>query len=133
MDRTISVATERRLDVLDVTDRVAERVPSALAAGTCSVFVRHTTAGVLVNEPEPGLLEDLREYYEHLVPETEYRHDAIDDNADAHLRASIAGASVTVPVRDGGLALGTWQSILLLECDGPRTREVVVTVTPAAE
>ncbi|WP_435101340.1 secondary thiamine-phosphate synthase enzyme YjbQ [Halarchaeum sp. P4] len=61
----------------------------------------------------------------------QYAHDRIDDNADAHLRAMLLGESVSVPVSDGELDLGTWQSVLFVECDGPRTRSVTVTVAPA--
>ena len=128
----IDVATADRVEVVDVTSRVSEAVPGDVRCGTCSVFVRHTTAGVVVNENESRLRSDLADALAGLVPrEAGYGHDAVDDNADAHLRATLLGAGVTVPVRDGALALGTWQSVLLVECDGPRTRELEVTVTRA--
>lgn len=124
----LEVATNERVDVVDVTDRVAEAVPDE-ADGICHVFVPHTTAGIVVNEHERRLLGDIESFLEELVPRGDgYAHDAIDDNADAHLRATLLGESVTVPVRDGRLALGTWQSILFVEGDGPRTRQLAVTV-----
>ena len=123
------VRTDERTQVVDVTDRVAEAVPDD-ATGLCTVFVRHTTAGVVVQEPESGLLDDIEDFAEAIVPsDGDYRHDRIDDNADAHLRATLLGESVSVPVADGDLALGTWQSVLFVECDGPRTREVAVVLT----
>lgn len=123
------VQTDSRTDVVDVTDRVAAEVPDDVASGLCTVFVRHTTAGVVVQEAESGLLADIEDFVEGLVPgDGDYRHDRIDDNADAHLRATLLGESVSVPVEDGELALGTWQSVLFVECDGPRTRRVDVTV-----
>ncbi|WP_435174769.1 secondary thiamine-phosphate synthase enzyme YjbQ [Halorussus sp. AFM4] len=123
------VRTDERTQVVDVTDRVAAEVPVG-ATGLCTVFVRHTTAGVVVQEPESGLLADIESFAEELVPsDGDYRHDRIDDNADAHLRATLLGESVSVPVEDGDLALGTWQSVLFVECDGPRTRTVDVVVT----
>lgn len=129
---TVRVETTDRVDVVDVTEQVRAAVP-AVERGVCTVFVRHTTAGVVVNEPETGLLADLERTVARLVPAgDDYEHDAIDDNADAHLRATLLGESVAVPVADGDLDLGTWQSILLVECDGPRTRTLDVTVTPAA-
>jgi secondary thiamine-phosphate synthase enzyme len=128
----IDVTTESRVDVVDVTDRVRDAVPADVQHGVCTVFVRHTTAGVVVQEPESGLLEDVANHLEHLAPsDGDYAHDRIDDNADAHLRATVLGEHVAVPVRDGDLALGTWQAILFVECDGPRTRSLDVTVTPA--
>lgn len=120
-----TVETDESTCVVDVTDEVAAAVPEG-AAGACTVFVPHTTAGVVVNEPESGLLEDIEDALSRLVPDDDYEHDRIDDNAAAHLRAVVLGESVSVPVTDGRLDLGTWQSVLFVECDGPRTRRVRV-------
>ena len=128
---SITVETQSRTAVLNVTDRVANAIPTDIDAGICTVFVPHTTAGITVNEDESGLVEDIMATLEALVPASEsYAHDRIDDNADAHLRASVLGSHVTVPVRDGELALGTWQSLLFVDCDGPRSRRLSVTVLP---
>ena len=78
-------------------------------------------------------LEDVEAFVAELSAPEGWRHDALDGNADAHLRSSVLGRDVSVPVRGGELALGTWQSILLIECDGPRERSVSVTVTPSVE
>ena len=128
----LQVDTDERVTVVDVTDDVAAAVPEDVAEGVCTVFVRHTTTGVCVNEAEQRLLADVEDALERLVPADEpYAHDRLDGNADAHLRAMLLGSSVSVPVLGGDLALGTWQSVLLVECDGPRTRAVDVTVTPS--
>jgi len=119
------IRTHERVEVLDVTDAVESALP-ADAAGSHTVFVEHTTCGVTVNEAERRLLGDIERALERLVPEDGYAHDEIDDNAAAHLRAMLLGPGVTVPVEDGRLALGTWQSVLLVECDGPRTRRLRV-------
>lgn len=127
----IDVSTTETVDVIDITDRVAGQIP-ADHTGTCTVFVPHTTAGITVNEHESGLLDDIEAALGRLVPEGEtYEHNAIDDNATAHLRSMLLGSALTIPVTDGGLSLGTWQSILFVESDGPRTRQVTVTTTPA--
>ncbi|MEF8906398.1 MAG: secondary thiamine-phosphate synthase enzyme YjbQ [Haloarculaceae archaeon] len=120
-----TVSTDERLSVVDVTDRVREALP-ADAAGTATVHVDHTTAAVTVNEAEPRLLGDFESALSDLVPDEGWDHDALDGNADAHVRAMVVGPSVTVPVTDGQPDLGTWQSVLLVECDGPRTRTVRV-------
>jgi len=120
-----TVSTDARLDVVDVTDEVAAALPDD-RGGTATVFVDHTTAGVVVNEAEPRLLEDVRTFLADLVPAEGWRHDELDDNADSHLRALLLGPSETVPVVDGDLSLGRWQSILLVECDGPRERTLRV-------
>jgi secondary thiamine-phosphate synthase enzyme len=123
----LSIATDDRLDTVDVTAAVEDAIPAG-ASGTCTVFVQHTTAGIVVQENESGLREDLETFLGDLVPDEGWNHDRIDDNADAHLRASLVGPSVTIPVEEGELALGTWQSILFVECDGPRSRTLVVAV-----
>lgn len=120
-----SVSTDDRLTVVDITDRVRAAVPDD-AGGTVTVFVQHTTAGVTVNEGESRLLSDFETALDDLVPDSGWRHDEIDDNADSHVRAMLVGPDVTIPVADGELALGTWQSVLFVECDGPRTRTVQV-------
>ncbi|MFH5798601.1 secondary thiamine-phosphate synthase enzyme YjbQ [Haladaptatus sp. CMAA 1911] len=119
------VETSNRVAIVDITDTVSEAVSDS--ADTCTVFVPHTTAGVVVNENERLLRSDFKTLLSRLVPRgDDYGHDQLDGNADAHLRAMILGEHVTVPVEDGELALGTWQSVLFVDCDGPRTRRVVV-------
>jgi secondary thiamine-phosphate synthase enzyme len=127
---TFDVTTDDRLAVVDVTEEVEAAVTGDVS-GTATVFVEHTTAAVTVNEAESRLLGDFEQALAGLVPDEGWAHDALDGNADSHVRAMLVGPSVTVPVRSGSLALGTWQSVLLLECDGPRTRTISVTVTPA--
>ncbi|PSQ10713.1 hypothetical protein BRC93_08425 [Halobacteriales archaeon QS_5_70_15] len=125
MRERFEVRTDDRLDVVDATDRIEGALPDD-AEGTCTVFVRHTTAGVVVNEAESRLLEDVVSFLSDLVPDEGWAHDRLDGNADSHLRALLLGPSETVPVSGGELDLGTWQSVLLVECDGPRTRTVDV-------
>jgi secondary thiamine-phosphate synthase enzyme len=127
---TFDVTTDDRLAVVDVTEEVEAAVTGDVS-GTATVFVEHTTAAVTVNEAESRLLGDFEQALAGLVPDEGWAHDALDGNADSHVRAMLVGPSVTVPVRSGSLALGTWQSVLLLECDGPRTRTISVTITPA--
>ena len=122
---SFDVDTDRRTQVLDVTDRVEDALPVD-ADGTATVFSRHTTAGVAVNEAEPRLMEDVESSLGALVADDGWAHDALDGNADAHLRAMLVGPAATVPVTDGALDVGTWQSVLIVECDGPRTRTLEV-------
>ncbi len=129
---SIHVETDGPIDVVDVTDQVAAEVPD-VDAGVCTVFVKHTTAAVSINEAEPELLTDIEQFVATLSAPDGWAHDALDGNADAHLRTSLLGRSTSVPVRDGELAVGTWQSILLIECDGPRTRSLSVTTVPAPD
>ncbi len=122
---SVTVSTDDRLCVQDVTDEVAAAVPDD-ADGTVTVYSQHTTAAITVNEAESRLLGDFETALADLVPDEGWAHDELDGNADSHVRAMLVGPSETVPVVDGDLALGRWQSILFVECDGPRSRTVQV-------
>lgn len=121
----ISVDTDRRTQVIDISDRVEAALP-ADADGVVTVFVHHTTAGIAVNEAESHLLGDMETFLDDAVDDDGWEHDRLDGNADSHLRALVVGASETIPISDGTLDIGTWQSVLLVECDGPRSRTVTV-------
>lgn len=124
------VKATRKLQVIDITPRIREIVArDGLEEGLCCVFVPHATAAVAINEnADPQIGEDLQEALAKAVPQGIWRHDRIDNNAAAHIKAAILGPSETVPVTRGQLLLGTWQSIMLLEFDGPRERRVVVQI-----
>jgi secondary thiamine-phosphate synthase enzyme len=125
-----TVSTDTRLSTVDITDRVRDAVTdtSSDSEAVCTVFVEHTTAGVAVNEAESRLLGDVEAFLSQVVPDDGWDHDELDGNADSHLRALLVGNSAQMPVIDGDLALGRWQSVLLVECDGPRERGVRVVV-----
>ena len=124
------VKTKRKFQVIDITGKVQEIVERAVTPeGLCCVFVPHSTAAIVLNEnADPNVGEDLQEALAKLIPEGIWRHDQVDDNAAAHIKAAIVGPSETVPVRNGKLLLGTWQSVMLVEFDGPRERSVFVQI-----
>lgn len=125
----LSARSSKKEQAVDVTRQVREAVRrSKVTRGVCTVFVQHTTAGIVVNEnADPDVLNDLRSALRRAVPDdADYRH--AEGNAPAHIRSALAGATATVPVVDGDLAFGTWQGIFLLDFDGPRERHFVVTV-----
>ncbi|QZA89178.1 secondary thiamine-phosphate synthase enzyme YjbQ [Salinarchaeum sp. IM2453] len=124
----LTIESSNRMETIDITDDVAAAIPESVTDGICSVYVTHTTAAVTVNENESGLRTDTESFLHDLVPSAGHKHDTIDNNADSHLRATLIGPDVTVPVRDGSLALGTWGSILFFDFDGPRRRTIEVTV-----
>ena len=125
-----SVRTRKAQEMFDITERVAEVVNrSGVSDGICLVYVPHATAAVIINEnADPNVCEDILEALARLIPEGRWRHDRVDNNAAAHIKATILGPSEAVPIRGGRLGLGTWQSLMLVELDGPRNRTVIVEV-----
>ena len=126
----LTYSTQRRTQLIDVTDDVRDAIEGASGAAVL-VYVPHTTAGVTINEKiDPVLVEDLERFFEKVVgDEWGWRHDDKDGpNGPSHGRASVAGSQVIVPLRDGTLALGTYQAIFLCEFDGPKARSVFVSV-----
>jgi secondary thiamine-phosphate synthase enzyme len=124
----IRVQTPRREALVDMTAQIeaalAESAPDL--TGLLNIFVPHTTAGVTINEgADPAVAEDIIEGLARLIPrDAGYRHS--EGNSDAHLKTSLVGNHVVIPVDKGRLTLGTWQSIYLAEFDGPRTRRVSI-------
>ena len=127
----IRVRTARRSHVVDISNEVRDAIVGAEGSAVL-VYVPHTTAGVTINEHvDPELVADLENALEAVVRDDwPWRHDDQDGpNAPSHVRATLVGSSVTIPLRDdGSLALGTWQGIFLCEFDGPRDRSVYVSV-----
>ncbi len=121
----IQVRSSRREEIIDITDRVSAQVKElGWKDGAVFLYVPHTTAGLTVNEgDDPAVASDILESLRRLAPwNADYRHR--EGNADAHIKASLMGQSVLVPLEAGELRLGTWQAIFLCEFDGPRTRRV---------
>jgi secondary thiamine-phosphate synthase enzyme len=137
-DLTISVVTREEMEFIDLTPALVALVESlGVRDGVLTVQTRHTTTGVMINEHEPLLLNDLKAMFERLVPAGPYDHDDFrrrtvnltpDErvNGHAHCRAALLRTSESVPIVDGALTLGCWQRIFLVEFDGPRRREVSV-------
>ncbi len=127
--REITLRSERRTQLLEITREVQEALEGTDASAAL-VFVPHTTAGVTVNEhADPAVVRDFERALERMVGDDwGWEHvEAGEENAPSHIRASLMSPQVVVPVRDGRLALGTWQGIFFCEFDGPRQRKVLVT------
>ena len=124
------IKSDRQAQIIDITTRVAECVrQGTVAEGICCVYTQHTTAAITINEnDDPNVCEDILEALAKLIPEGGWRHDRVDNNAAAHIKASIIGPSQAIPVQDGQLRLGRWQAVMLVELDGPRERRVIVEV-----
>ena len=139
---TLRLRTEEPTQFIDVTEWVKERLRrSGVGHGLVQIQVLHTTAAIVVNENEPLLLEDFKELLERIAPENrDYAHDDLErrrvnlvpgerSNGHAHARALLLGAAKLFNVIEGRVELGRWQSIFLVELDGPRKRTVSLTVS----
>lgn len=125
------INSDRREEMIDITSRVEKFVSEVSAGeGICVVFTGHTTCGLTINEnADPDVRSDMLGFLGRLIPQDEPHFRHFEGNADAHIKASLMGSSVTVPIVDGRLALGRWQGIYLCEFDGPRSREVVLHIS----
>jgi secondary thiamine-phosphate synthase enzyme len=128
--REIDLQTDRKTQLVEITREVESALDGANGATAALVFVPHTTAGVTINEhADPAVARDLEAAMERMVREDwGWEHiEEGEENAPSHVRAALYGPQVLVPLRDGRLALGTWQGIFFCEFDGPRQRKVYVT------
>lgn len=130
MCKTINIRTQGRDEMVNITGMVQKELEaSGVAEGLITVFVPHTTAGVTINEnADPDVVHDVLKALDVAVPWSQnfFRHD--EGNSAAHTKSSMVGCSVSIPVSNGRMTLGTWQAIYFCEFDGPRTRKAVISV-----
>ncbi|MDI6740439.1 MAG: secondary thiamine-phosphate synthase enzyme YjbQ [Candidatus Edwardsbacteria bacterium] len=128
---SFSVSTSSRTELVDITGLVQKLISeSKITNGLCHLWVPHTTAGLTINEnADPSVARDLLAGLSRLVPEHgDYRHG--EGNSDAHIKSTLVGCEKTLIIKDGRLALGTWQGVYFCEFDGPRKRQVWVELIP---
>ncbi|HKR83344.1 MAG TPA: secondary thiamine-phosphate synthase enzyme YjbQ [Terriglobales bacterium] len=127
-----SVKTRKKREVLDITDYVEKLIAGKMQTGTCSVFVLHTTAALTTADLDPGTDLDLLDAFEAMVPKLRYRHPHNPAHVGDHILSALIGTSVSLPMENGRLLLGTWQRVILLEFDGPRERELALSIASGA-
>jgi secondary thiamine-phosphate synthase enzyme len=131
MLRHLEIRSRTRTEFINITSELQEMVGnSGIRSGLCHLFVLHTTAAVTINEgADPAVQRDITTFLNKLVPSDFYFTHA-EGNSDAHIKASLIGASENILIDGGKLVLGTWQAVYLCEFDGPRSRQVAVKLTP---
>lgn len=130
---TFQVKTTTLKEIVDLTPKLNRIIKEKdLQNGLCHVFLPHTTAALTTGEIGEGTEKDLLEVAQKIIPQIKFRHAHDPSHAWSHMAASLIGASLTLPVMDGELRVGTWQSVLLVELDGPRERQLVVGLAPTA-
>lgn len=123
----LTVKTNEKREIVDITDKVNEEIKKLeIKEGVCHLFVTHTTASLTTADLDPGTDQDYLDAFEELVPKLEYKHPHDPQHTPDHIASALIGTSLTVPVENGQLVLGTWQKLILIEFDGPRERTVVL-------
>lgn len=120
----LHVKTNAKEELIDITDKISKLID--IKEGICFIYLKHATAALFINENEAGIKEDFLYFLNKLIPENNWKHNRIDNNATSHLKATLLGHSIFIPIEDKKLMLGVWQRIFLAEFDGPREREIVV-------
>jgi secondary thiamine-phosphate synthase enzyme len=126
----IILKTAKKREVLDITDVVEDQLGnSGNESGVCHLLVLHTTAALTTADLDPGTDLDLLDAFEAMVPKLRYRHPHNPGHVADHILSALIGTSVALPFQNGKLLLGTWQRVVLIELDGPRERELAVTIS----
>ncbi|MCS7109441.1 MAG: secondary thiamine-phosphate synthase enzyme YjbQ [Candidatus Micrarchaeota archaeon] len=130
--KEITINTTKRNQIINITEEVGriikeEAEKNKIKEGICLVYTPHATAALTINENwDESVCDDFLKALSELIPDGRWKHDRVDSNGAAHIKAAIIGPSVSIPVKDGRLLLGRWQGIMFCEFDGPRERKIVV-------
>jgi len=130
MQTNFFIQTDKHEALYDITKNIKEIVNSSgITSGLCNVYVKHATAAIMIQENwDDSVQTDVINFLGKIIPQGVWEHDKHDGNADSHIKSGLVGPSETIPIEKGSLLLGTWQNIFLCEFDGPRKREIVVTI-----
>lgn len=121
---SIKINTDKNFQIIDITSKINDLID--INEGIISIFSKHSTTAIVVNENESGLLDDFEFMLNNLISEKfSYNHDLIDDNARSHLKSFLLSSSESLPVKNGKLDLGVWQSVFFVELDGPRSKRTI--------
>lgn len=131
INKNLKINSSSNFQIMDITRAIITILneineEDKISNGIVNIFTKHSTSAIVINENEKGLLKDFEKVLKDIIYEKDnYKHDFIDNNASSHIRAFFLGPSENVPIVDGRLGLGTWQSIFFIELDGPRTNRTV--------
>jgi secondary thiamine-phosphate synthase enzyme len=130
LQKQIRLNTNQEIELINITNLIKEIVKdNDIDNALINISTKHTTSSIIINEDEEGLKQDIINFYDEIVPNNNYLHDRIDNNARSHLKSLISNPNQTIPISNGMLGLGVWQSIFFLELDGPRNgRTINITI-----
>ncbi|MAG38996.1 hypothetical protein CMO90_02810 [Candidatus Woesearchaeota archaeon] len=127
----LRISSTKQEELIDITSEVNKLIKdSSVANGLCNVFTTHSTSAVLINENyDSNVCKDFLKAINEAIPkQSNYLHDQIDNNASAHIKAALIGPQESIPIRDKCLKLGTWQSLMFADFDGPKKRIIVISI-----
>jgi len=125
--RRLKIKTGRKREVLDITDEIESQLSGC---GLCHLLVLHTTAALTTADLDPGTDLDMLDAFEAMIPKLRYRHPHSPAHVPDHILSALIGTSLSLPFERGKLILGTWQRVVLIELDGPRPRELALSISP---
>ena len=126
LNKKIHITTNNKTQMINITGEIQQIIDNEnINEGLINIQTKHTTTAIIINEDEEGLKDDFIKFINDIIPESEYKHDRIDNNAKSHLQSMILNSNQTIPLINGELNLGRWQSIFFIELDGPRMNRVV--------
>ena len=123
---TLKIATRNKREIVDISSRIEKELKGE---GLVNVFVKHTTAAITAADLDPGTDDDILDAIKQMTPQGQWRHPHDPSHFPDHLWAVLIGPSLTMPYENGKLKLGTWQRVILIEFDGPRERQIEISVT----
>lgn len=126
----LKIYTKEREEIIDLTSKIKDIIKKTkIKEGLCVIYVPHATAAVTINENyDPAVCEDFLEALKKIAPKGIWKHDKIDENGDAHIKAAIIGPSEVIPIKNSQILLGKWQGVMFCEFDGPRERRIIINV-----
>lgn len=126
----LKIYTKEREEIIDLTSKIKDIIKKTkIKEGLCVIYVPHATAAVTINENyDPAVCKDFLEALKKIAPKGIWKHDKIDENGDAHIKAAIIGPSEVIPIKNSQILLGKWQGVMFCEFDGPRERRIIITV-----
>ncbi len=126
----LSITTRKKREVLDITDFVEKHLASNdSASGVCHLLILHTTAALTTADLDPGTDLDMLDAFDAMIPKLRYRHPHNPAHVPDHILSALIGTSISLPFESKKLLLGTWQRVVLIELDGPREREVALSIS----
>lgn len=128
----LTISSEKAAGVMDITEKVQQVIQEDnFKDGICVVFAAHTTCALSTADLDPGTDKDMMDAFRGMIPKLDYRHPHDPSHVGDHIAATLIGPSATLPVEKGRLVLGTWQRVVMIEFNGPRERELIVTLIPS--